>query len=718
MTRSNRRDFLRLAAGTAGAAALNLFPPVIRDALAIPANRRTGTIRDIEHIVILMQENRSFDHYFGTLRGVRGFGDPRPLRLASGKSVFHQPVGAAELLPFHPGADKLGMQFLQDLPHGWQDMHAAWNKGRYDQWVPNKGTTTMAYLQRDDIPFHYQLADAFTICDAYHCAIPSSTDPNRYYMWTGYVGNDGTGGGPVLGNEEKGYGWTTYPEVLQQAGVSWKIYQDVGTGLDANGSWGWTQNPYIGNYGDNSLLYFNQYRTALPGTPLYDNARTGTNVSAGGTLFDVLQQDVKNGTLPQVSWICAPEAYSEHPNWPANYGAWYIEQVLKTLVSNPDVWSKTALFITYDENDGFFDHVPPPFAPQSRDNGLSTVATTNEVFAGDASHMAGPYGLGPRVPMLVVSPWTKGGWVCSQTFDHTSLLQFIEARFGAQYAVKAANISPWRRAVCGDLTSAFDFSTPDASWPTLPDTSAYAPPDRNRHPDYIPVPPVLQTVPTQEPGLRPARALPYELFVHGRVEPAAGRFRLNFANTGRAGAAFQVQSRNRVDGPWTYTVEAGKRIADTWSAAPSLGRYDLDVYGPNGFYCHFRGPFASGAGHADANPEAIYGYDVANGNITLRLMNRGHRTVRLTVTNAYGSGAARTFELAPGAHVDDYWDLRGSHGWYDLTVSDGQPLGFLRRFAGHVETGRASTSDPLIRTSASGTGAGAASDALSDASAG
>jgi phospholipase C len=120
--------------------------------------------------------------------------------------------------------------------------------------------------------------------------------------------------------------------------------------------------------------------------------------------------------------------------------------VLKVLVSNPDVWSKTALFITYDENDGFFDHVPPPFAPQSRDNGLSTVATTNEVFAGDASHMAGAYGLGPRVPMLVVSPWTKGGWVCSQTFDHTSLLQFIEARFGAQYPITAANVSPWRRA--------------------------------------------------------------------------------------------------------------------------------------------------------------------------------------------------------------------------------------------------------------------------------
>lgn len=202
--------------------------------------------------------------------------------------------------------------------------------------------------------------------------------------------------------------------------------------------------------------------------------------------------------------------------------------------------------------------------------------------------------------------------------------------------------------------------------------------------------------------------------MHGRVEAVNGLFRLTFANTGRAGAAFQVQSRNRLDGPWAYTVEAGKRVADTWSAAPSLGLYDLDVYGPNGFYCHFRGPFATGVGSASVNPEVIYGYDVANGNITLRLMNRGHKAVQLKVTNAYGHGRARTFDLAPGAHVDDYWDLRGSHGWYDLTVSDGRPLGFLRRFAGHVETGRPSTSDPAIRTNASHDDAEAASDALSD----
>ncbi|QCU28647.1 phospholipase C, phosphocholine-specific [Burkholderia pseudomallei] len=699
MTNQNRRDFLRLAAGTAGAAALQLFPPVIREALAIPANRRTGTIRDVEHIVILMQENRSFDHYFGKLRGVRGFGDPRPLALQNGKSVFHQPVllGPAELLPFHPDASNLGMQFLQDLPHGWQDMHGAWNKGRYDRWIANKGTTTMAYLERDDIPFHYQLADAFTICDAYHCSIPSSTDPNRYYMWTGYVGNDGAGGGPVLGNEEAGYGWSTYPETLEQAGVSWKIYQDIGTGLDAAGSWGWTQNPYIGNYGDNSLLYFNQYRNAQPGSPLYDKARTGTNVSAGGTLFDVLQQDVKNGTLPQVSWICAPEAYSEHPNWPANYGAWYVEQVLKALTSNPDVWSKTALFITYDENDGFFDHVAPPFAPQSRENGLSTVSTAGEIFAGDATHMAGPYGLGPRVPMLVVSPWTKGGWVCSQTFDHTSLLQFIEARFNDRYSVRAPNVTPWRRAVCGDLTSAFNFSSPDGSWPQLPDTSGYAPPDRNRHPSYVPVPPAAQSMPKQEAGLRAARALPYELFVLGRIDQSTGKFKLTFANTGRAGAAFQVTAGNRLDGPWAYMVEARKRLSDEWSTALTLSIYDLTVYGPNGFLCQFRGSTAAALG-LSANPEVIYGYDVANGNITLRLSNRGRAAVRLTVTNAYGNAAPRVYELKPGQRINDYWDLRDSHSWYDLSVSDGAPNGFLRRFAGHVETGRPSTSDPLIAT--------------------
>ncbi len=460
MAEVNRRRFLQLAGATTAFSALSNS---IQRAAALPAHHRTGTVKDVEHIVVLMQENRSFDHYFGTLRGVRGFGDPRSVT-QNGRSVWKQSDGTKDVLPFHPDADDLGLAFIQDLPHGWQDTHAAFNGGKYDKWVPSKGTTTMAYLTRKDIPFHYALADTFTLCDAYHCSFMGSTDPNRYYLWTGYVGNDGKGGGPVLGNDEKGYGWTTYPERLEQAGVSWKIYQDVGDGLDAAGGWGWINDAYRGNYGDNSLLYFNRYRDAKPGDPLYDKARTGTDAKKGEGFFDRLKADVKTGKLPQVSWVVAPEAFTEHPNWPANYGAWYVSQVLDALTSDPEVWAKTALFITYDENDGFFDHVIPPFPPASGAQGKSTVNPSPDLFKGDASHVAGPYGLGQRVPMLVVSPWSKGGYVCSETFDHTSVIRFIERRFG----VHEPNISPWRRAVTGDLTSAFDFSRKDTKPVALP----------------------------------------------------------------------------------------------------------------------------------------------------------------------------------------------------------------------------------------------------------
>jgi phospholipase C len=122
-----------------------------------------------------MQENRSFDHYFGALRGVRGFGDPHPVTLPSGKSVWHQSDGTRDILPFRPSAANLGLQFLEDLPHGWNDTQAAWNQGKYDQWIPARSAVTMAYLTRHDIPFHYALADAFTICYAYHCSFMGST---------------------------------------------------------------------------------------------------------------------------------------------------------------------------------------------------------------------------------------------------------------------------------------------------------------------------------------------------------------------------------------------------------------------------------------------------------------------------------------------------------------------------------------------------------------
>jgi phospholipase C len=410
---------------------------------------------------------------------------------------------------FSSPAPDLGLQFLEDLAHDWTTTHAAVNQGNNDQWVPSKGPVTMAHLTRNDIPFHYALADAFTICDAYHCSLLGPTDPNRYYMWTGWVGNNGAGGGPVIDNAEAGYDWSTYPELLQNAGVSWKIYQDVGTGLTVAGEWGFTSDAYIGNYRDNSLLYFHQYQNALPGV----------------------------------------------------------------------------LFLTFDENDGFFDHMVPPSAPPSRSQGLSTIDTTNEIFAGNSEFPAGPYGLGVRVPMTVISPWSKGGWVNSELFDHTSLIKFVEQCFGSRYAGLGENqITPWRRAVTGDLTSAFNFATPNDDKVQLPSTIAYLPPDNDRHVDYKPAPPAVQALPVQEPGVRPARAVPYELHVHATAEFSNGTVTIRFHNSGRAAAVFQVRSGNTETGPWNYTVGPYAEISDTWAiTANSQTVYDLRSTVPTDF---------------------------------------------------------------------------------------------------------------------------------------
>ncbi len=503
--------------------AATMLSDSIARAVTIPANRATRSLRDVEHIVVLMQENRSFDHYFGVLRGVRGFGDPHPVTLPSGKPVWYQADGSTVVPPFRPDVpgDNLALTFIEDLDHSWDGTHQMFNGGNWDQWLPAKTTTCMAHLERKDLPFHYTLADAFTVCDGYHCSMLGPTDPNRYYMWTGWDGNDGKGGGPVIANDELGYGWQTYPERMQQAGIRWKIYQDSGEGLDAAHFWGWTSDdPYIGNYGDNSLLYFFNYQNAAPGSPLYQAARTGTEVNKSGGFFDILAADVQSGKLPQVSWIVAPEAYTDHPAWPAGYGAWYTAGVLDALTSVPEVWSKTALLITFDENDGFFDHVVGAYPNVGDLNGQSTVPLDNELFngkggtPGGSDGVVGPYGLGVRVPLLVVSPWSTGGWVCSETFDHTSLIRFIEARFG----VDEPNITPWRRAVCGDLTSAFDFESSSSRVPKVPDVvDTYN--QQTTLPSYHPTPPAVGSVPTQERGVRPSRRLGYGFQVGFEAAP-------------------------------------------------------------------------------------------------------------------------------------------------------------------------------------------------------
>jgi phospholipase C len=290
------------------------------------------------------------------------------------------------------------------------------------------------------------------------------------------------------------------------------------------------------------------------------------------------------------------------------------------------------------------------------------------------------------VPMLVVSPWSKGGYVCSETLDHTSVIRFLETRFG----VHEPNISPWRRAVCGDLTSAFDFSRKDARPVALPDTDGYEPPDRERHPDYVPVPPAVGTLPKQERGLRPARPLKYAPHVDGSVDAASGEFTLAFASGAKAGGAFLVTSGNRTDGPWSYTTEAGKTVSDAWNSAYSKGSYDLTVHGPAGFLRVFKGPNGTTAG-----PEVTARHD--GDDVELTFTNKGSGTVRLKVASGYGD-PVRTFPVRAGATVRHTFRLAKSRRWYDLTVTSDADAAFLRRFAGHVENGRTGVSDPAVIT--------------------
>jgi phospholipase C len=682
MSDVNRRRFLQMAGGTVAASMLS---DSIARAASIPANRTTRSLEDVEHIVVLMQENRSFDHYYGVLRGVRGFGDPHPVTLPAGNPVWYQADGGNVTLPFRPDVEDLALVFIEDLAHDWDTTHEAFDAGNWDQWIPSKGTTSMAHLERKDLPFHYALADAFTICDAYHCSMLGPTDTNRYYMWTGWDGNNRTGGGPVIGNDELGYDWKTYPERLLNAGIDWKVYQDIGTGLNAAGSWGWTDDPYIGNYGDNSLLYFDAYRNAQPGSELYTRALSGTDVSKSGTFFDQLAADVKNNQLPKISWVVAPEAYTEHPAWPAGYGAWYTAQVLNALTSNPDVWSKTALLITFDENDGFFDHVIGPYPNVGGLAGDSTVSTKYEWFNGTpgladgSSGTPGPYGMGVRVPMLVVSPWSTGGWVCSETLDHTSVIRLMEARYG----VSEPNITPWRRAVAGDLTAAFDFASSSDRVPKLPSTAAYKPdPNATVPDDYVPTPPKVGSVPRQEPGTRPSRRLGYAFDVQFSAEASA--LKLGVKNSGKLGIGLQARSLTVADAPYSYTVGSGHNLD---AQLPNPGTYDLSVYGPNGFFRRYSG-----------SPATLLSVSQA--------LNPGSSSVAVTIT---ASGADDDFTVQVTDAYNDSRDvvLRGgkatftvktgqSGGWYDLSLSSASDPSFSYQLAGRLESSGDLTSDPQL----------------------
>ncbi len=678
--RQGRRDFLRFAARSAGTlGALAALPESIRRALAIPASSPTGTIRDVEHIVIFMQENRSFDHYYGTMRGVRGFGDRITAPGAEGHSVWRQRSrkSGEEVLPFHLDTSKTRAQCIGSLDHGWSSAHRAWNSGKYDNWIDAKTALTMGHYTESDIPFQFALANAFTLCDAYFCSVMGPTDPNRIYQWTGTINPPGNQAGALIDNdlsESNVASWTTCPERLEKAGISWRVYQK---GIEND-----DKRPFEGNYGDNPLLYFTQYIHSAPDSKLRREAMSPHSL-------EELARDVAAGTLPQVSWIVAPEAYSEHPAWPPAYGAQYTAQVLDALTSNPELWSKTVLFINYDENDGFFDHVLPPTPPLSPEQGKSTIDASDELYDDPKLGLV-PYGLGARVPMTIVSPWTRGGWVCSQVFDHTSVLRFLEARFGA--AMHEPNISGWRRAVCGDLTSAFDFSESNAFFPRLPDTRSYRE-ETERACSVLPDPavPVSQTQPLQESGVRAARAIPYQLHAHARVDFAHDRLWIDFSNDGDVGAVFHVFQTHNASGPRVHTIESHKQLSDSWKLlANTENTYGLSVLGPNGFLREFHG-----SANISADTLIIrVSYDLASASLRIALMNPGTSPCLVTIRdNAYGC-PSREIHLAAESHAEEFWETNRSARWYDLSLTHNLDPVYLQRFGGHIENGLPSTSDP------------------------
>jgi phospholipase C len=382
--------------------------------------------------------------------------------------------------------------------------------------------------------------------------------------------------------------------------------------------------------------------------------------------------------------------------------------VLDALTVNADVWSRTAFFLTFDENDGLFDHVPPPAVPSWNPDGTlagkSTVSLDGEYFSDPQGQyrkaddtVTGnlrPYGLSARVPMYVVSPWSKGGWVSSQVFDHTSMGMFLEKRFG----ITIPNISPWHRAVCGDLTSAFDFSRPgSAALPQLPDTSSYAVIDAQQQsmPRYT-VPSPHQPL-FQERGTRFSRMLPYELQVHDTTRPGIS-VELAFVNTGAQGAVFHVYDKAHLDRiPRRYTVEAGKSLTDTWTISNDRGRYDLCVYGPNGFFRVFRdeGNTAENA----VIPDVRLAYDREQGNLLASFSNAGAQACVITVRDmAYRSGGPERVEVPAGKTIRHRWPLHDSANWYDFSVTVDALKGYERRFAGRVENGRHGLSDPAMGT--------------------
>jgi phospholipase C len=710
----------------------------------------------------------------------------------------------------------------------------AWNDGLYNNWIDAKKSynkdyqdmpITMGHYTREDLPFYYALADAFTICDQSFCGAMTSTTPNRSLFWTGTVRDRKSADSRVYMRNDELFrdrlGWKTFPERLSEAGIPWRFYQNE---LSTTSGLTPEEDAWLSNYGCNVLECFGAYNVeAVPAAPamldknleqaqkqvttleqqlselsnpsqrdalqtrlelarghvatlqaklsnsgdpgykklsqkdraLHDAAfvtnrndpdyrslepltftADGNEENINVPKGDVLHQfraDVESGKLPAVSWLAGPERFSDHPSSPW-YGAWWVSEIMDILTKNPEVWKKTIFILTYDENDGYFDHSPPFVAPDPKRSETGATSSglnaeleytykSDELAQGVSDHQArsGPIGLGFRIPTIVASPWTRGGWVNSQVFDHTSTLQFLERFIETKYnkTVREDNMSQWRRAVAGDLTSCFRSDTPKESALNYVDRDQHIELIVSARNKQLPAgykdlritevaaintnPRTAHDMSHQEHGTRPSCALPYELSAHGAVSADGKHFHLELAAGNNlfgacsAGAPFNVYLRNLTSQPGmtagTYTVKAGDTLQPSFALDQfKEGRFEIEVLAPNGFYRRF-------VGTAQEAPVMITAGAAKRSSVSTRFEVQLHNptTVTQVITmtdNSYGAPAV-TKTVTSGATETILVPLESSHQWYDLTFQASHSKGFTQ-FAGRVENGTPTRTDPLM----------------------
>ncbi len=846
---TSRRDFIKQATLLSGATTLaGFFPHAIHRAMAI--NPEPGsTYMDAEHIVILMQENRSFDHAYGKLKGVRGFNDPRAIELPNGNKVWLQSNKKGETYaPFRFDIKNSRVTWMSSLPHSWENMVDARNDGKHDDWLEAKKSgrkeyqhmpLTMGFHDREDIPFYYALADAFTVCDQHFCSCLTGTTANRHYLWTGTLRDPAyrkskatVHNGDVTYN--KWARWKTFPERLEEAGVSWKVYQNE---LSMPCGFEGEESAWLANFTNNNLEWFEQYgvryaegfqnylttvieefpgkirdlerelATAQKGSDEYeelaktleeskshlaqarenkekwnrelfaelsefeqnihnkafqtnseypdyhsietleyddDGIRREMKVPKGDILYQ-FRKDVDEGNLPAVSWVCAPKNFSDHPGAPW-YGAWYISEMMDILTKNPEVWKKTIFIVTYDENDGYFDHVPPFVPPETgnpESGRISHNIDTWQEFARKEDELErrkenpadarwGAVGLGFRVPMVVVSPWSRGGYVNSDVLDHTSTIQLIEKVMQKKTKVelREENISEWRRMICGDLSSAFrayhgeKISFPDsvqrdefvatihkAQFKDLP--QGYKNLTREEQQRINENPRNAPHMPRQEPGIKNSNALCYSMIVNGALDKESASFQLELANPDFAfgsrtrAVPFIVYATGehlnaaRTDYEkmrnWHYALAAGDRFEESFpiSNFRSAG-YQLRVYGPNGFFREFKGDREDPDLEIQYHPEqSKLDPTRLTGDLEITFHNKTNRNLGVLIEDQAYHSPPRRLIVEPGIQRT-VLDLSGSHRWYDGKVTVEGFATYSQRFAGRVETGEEGMTDPQM----------------------